>query len=78
MVCECAHAVQVDNVLWGGKVADNAVQDEDTKAIRELNAKIVKDDRCLLCCSLMVEFSSAPYATTYMARRLTCIGWLQG
>jgi predicted O-methyltransferase YrrM len=27
----------LDNVLWGGRVADTAVSDEDTVAIRELN-----------------------------------------
>ena len=53
MVCDCADAVQVDNVLWSGKVADDNIQDEDTKAIRELNAKIIKDDRCVNCCRLM-------------------------
>ena len=47
------HAAQVDNVLWGGKVADDSIQDEDTIAIRELNAKIVRDDRCLPDCRLL-------------------------
>lgn len=35
----------VDNVLWGGKVADPAVGDGDTAAIRALNAKIHADPR---------------------------------
>jgi caffeoyl-CoA O-methyltransferase len=35
----------IDNVLWGGKVADAAVQDADTQAIRALNQKIHADDR---------------------------------
>jgi predicted O-methyltransferase YrrM len=37
----------VDNVLWGGSVADPSVQDEDTEAIRRLNEKICRDDRVL-------------------------------
>jgi caffeoyl-CoA O-methyltransferase len=35
----------VDNVLWGGQVADPAVDDEATRAIRELNDAVVADDR---------------------------------
>ena len=35
----------VDNVLWGGSVADKSVQDEDTQAIRRLNETICRDDR---------------------------------
>ena len=35
----------IDNVLWGGKVADPAVDDADTQAIRALNQKIHADDR---------------------------------
>jgi predicted O-methyltransferase YrrM len=34
----------IDNVFWGGKVADTRAQDRDTKAIRALNEKI-RDDR---------------------------------
>jgi predicted O-methyltransferase YrrM len=34
-----------DNVLWSGRVADPAVQDADTKALRALNAKIAGDAR---------------------------------
>ncbi len=37
--------VAIDNVLWDGKVADNAIQDPDTSAIRQLNEKLVDDDR---------------------------------
>jgi predicted O-methyltransferase YrrM len=37
--------VLVDNVLWGGEVANPAVTDADTNAIRALNAKIASDDR---------------------------------
>jgi caffeoyl-CoA O-methyltransferase len=37
--------IAVDNVLWGGRVVDEAADDEDTRAIRALNDKIVADDR---------------------------------
>jgi predicted O-methyltransferase YrrM len=41
----------VDNALWSGRVADSAVKDKDTVAIRKLNKKIHGDkrvDHCLL------------------------------
>lgn len=37
--------IVVDNTLWDGKVADAAVQDEDTRAIRALNEKARDDQR---------------------------------
>ena len=37
--------IAIDNVLWGGRVADPESGSEDTKAIRKLNAKIHKDRR---------------------------------
>jgi O-methyltransferase len=37
--------ILVDNVLWGGSVADPADNDADTRAIRALNAKLKADDR---------------------------------
>jgi predicted O-methyltransferase YrrM len=37
--------IAVDNVLWGGSVADAERQDDDTRAIRELNRKIHEDAR---------------------------------
>lgn len=37
-----------DNVLWHGAVIDNAVQDKDTRAIREFNAKLHLDERVWL------------------------------
>ena len=40
--------IAVDNVLWSGKVVDAAVKDEDTEAIRRLNAKLASDDRVTL------------------------------
>jgi predicted O-methyltransferase YrrM len=38
----------IDNVLWGGDVADPDVGDEDTRAIRALNEKVAKDERVSL------------------------------
>ncbi len=35
----------IDNVLWGGDVADDAVTDADTVALRNLNEKIGRDER---------------------------------
>jgi predicted O-methyltransferase YrrM len=43
--------ITLDNMLWGGEVADPNVHDEDTDALRALNAKIRDDarvDACLL------------------------------
>lgn len=37
--------VLLDNVLWSGQVADERVQDEDTRALRRLNQKIHDDQR---------------------------------
>jgi caffeoyl-CoA O-methyltransferase len=37
--------IAIDNVLWSGRVADLDQQDEDTNAIRALNAKIAADER---------------------------------
>jgi caffeoyl-CoA O-methyltransferase len=39
----------LDNMLWSGKVADAAVNDEDTATIRALNAKIAADARVESC-----------------------------
>lgn len=37
--------VAIDNVLWGGKVADPTVTDRDTVLMRKLNARLLLDDR---------------------------------
>ncbi len=37
--------IAVDNVLWSGAVADDARQDAETRAIRALNAKLLRDPR---------------------------------
>jgi predicted O-methyltransferase YrrM len=46
--------IAIDNVLWKGAVADAAVKDDDTVAIRRLNQKIHTDPR--------VEISLVPIA----------------
>ena len=40
--------IAIDNVLWGGSVADPAENSEDTKAIRALNEKVRHDERVTL------------------------------
>lgn len=40
--------IAVDNVLWAGRVADEAVQDNDTTAIRAFNRKLHADPRVWL------------------------------
>ncbi|MEX2525179.1 MAG: class I SAM-dependent methyltransferase [Gammaproteobacteria bacterium] len=37
--------VAIDNVLWSGKVADERVDDDATRALRELNTFLHRDDR---------------------------------
>lgn len=37
--------LMIDNIFWGGDVADESVTDEDTVAIRALNKKIMSDSR---------------------------------
>jgi predicted O-methyltransferase YrrM len=43
--------VLIDNVLWGGSVANLADKDADTQAIRALNAKLKTDERVDLALS---------------------------
>ena len=40
--------IAIDNVLWGGDVADPKENDEDTTAIRALNEKVRNDERVTL------------------------------
>jgi predicted O-methyltransferase YrrM len=40
--------IAIDNVLWGGSVADPQVQDNRTQAIRQLNEKLHADERITL------------------------------
>jgi predicted O-methyltransferase YrrM len=40
--------ILLDNVLWGGAVADPADQDKQTVALRALNAKVHRDQRISL------------------------------
>jgi predicted O-methyltransferase YrrM len=37
--------IAIDNTLWSGKVVDASIQDDDTKAIRALNARLHGDER---------------------------------
>lgn len=37
--------LMIDNIFWGGAVADDTVLDEETQCIRALNAKIMQDSR---------------------------------
>ena len=37
--------IAIDNVLWGGSVIDNFIQDSSTKAIREFNENLSSDPR---------------------------------
>jgi O-methyltransferase len=37
--------IGIDNVLWSGRVADPSQEDDDTGAIRALNARVAADDR---------------------------------
>ena len=37
--------IAIDNVLWGGDVADPRKKDEDTEAIRRINKKVHADER---------------------------------
>ncbi len=40
--------IAIDNVLWSGRVADEDVDDADTRAIRALNRKLHSDERVSL------------------------------
>ena len=37
--------IAIDNVLWGGSVIDDSIQDSSTKAIREFNENLSSDPR---------------------------------
>ena len=38
-----------DNTLWSGRVLDEDADDEDTRALRELNTKLAGDERISVC-----------------------------
>ena len=40
--------IAIDNVLWGGRVLDNSDTEPATRAIREFNSKLYKDDRVVI------------------------------
>jgi predicted O-methyltransferase YrrM len=37
--------IAIDNVLWGGEVADPAIRDQNTEMIRKVNEVLLKDER---------------------------------
>ena len=41
--------ILIDNTLWDGKPADLTVNDDSTVGIRELNARLIHDERVTLC-----------------------------
>ena len=41
--------ILVDNVLWGGQVAEVSNQDKDTEALRVFNLKLFDDQRVDVC-----------------------------
>ena len=41
--------IAVDNTLWSGRVADPAIADADTLALRSFNAAMARDERVDLC-----------------------------
>jgi caffeoyl-CoA O-methyltransferase len=41
--------IAFDNTLWGGAVLDQDPDDEDTRALQALNAKLAGDERVSLC-----------------------------
>ena len=41
--------VAVDNVLWGGRVADAKANDADTRALRAFNQQLAQDERVEFC-----------------------------
>ncbi|WP_031291425.1 class I SAM-dependent methyltransferase [Leptolyngbya sp. Heron Island J] len=40
--------IMIDNTLWLGKVVDSSIQDQETRAIRDLNKKLQDDKRIVL------------------------------
>jgi len=40
--------IVIDNVLWGGRVADETDQDKITNTIRAFNTKVAQDDRVIV------------------------------
>lgn len=40
--------IAIDNVLWGGRVTDDRIQDDSTRAIRAFNTKLHLDERVTL------------------------------
>ena len=55
--------IMVDNVLWAGRVADPAVSDETTVAIRRFNDEILADDRVELLMLPIADGLTLAYRT---------------
>ena len=47
--------IALDNMLWGGRVLDQAAEDQDTRALQALNRKLSDDDRISLCLVPMAD-----------------------
>ena len=47
MLLRSGGVLAIDNVLWKGQVADPKIKDDDTQAIRQLNAKVASDGRVI-------------------------------
>ena len=56
--------IAVDNTLWYGKVADDAVQDKQTVALRDFNARVLAG-----ACDAV---SSGMHAQACMCSRIGC------
>lgn len=63
--------IALDNTLWSGRVIDDEVTDEDTQAIRALNAKLADDERVTLC---LLPVSDGVTLALRRARRLDLDG----
>jgi predicted O-methyltransferase YrrM len=48
LLVRAAGVIAIDNVLWGGSVADPTDTSQDTQALRALNAKLHRDERVTL------------------------------
>jgi predicted O-methyltransferase YrrM len=47
--------IAFDNTLWGGEVLNRDTDDENTRALQALNAKLARDERITLCLLPMAD-----------------------